>query len=233
MDLKHRRFVGKFKDVSKSDTTLVVAEGNYSADGLKNGEFVIRYLNGDLQAQGYFKNGNYHGKWTFYSGGHIVETANFINGYYDGDFVIFYPNGSPQTHMRIRGYNCEILDAWNFKGEKIVDNGNGDYALYTGGLNWGGNILNGLPDGFWGFQVSDKVFGSELFNKGKFIKGHNQSILSNKEYEDKSRINFMPTKPKLDIADAGQLFLDHRSDCDTTRYIKEGQIIKYKYQIFD
>src|SRR5476651_1322474 len=34
-----RVFFGKFKDVSKGNPSLVLSEGNYTPDGLKDGEF--------------------------------------------------------------------------------------------------------------------------------------------------------------------------------------------------
>ena len=61
-----RIFIGKFKDVSTADHNLVVSKGNYNENGLKDGEFVTHYLNGNLQAKGSFKDDSYIGGWEFY-----------------------------------------------------------------------------------------------------------------------------------------------------------------------
>ena len=65
-DFAKHHFVGKFKDVSKSDTTLVVAEGSYDAAGRENGHFILRYLDGKLRAEGQFKGGKHEGDWVVY-----------------------------------------------------------------------------------------------------------------------------------------------------------------------
>jgi len=233
-DSAQMRFNGGFRDLLKVDTTIILAEGNYSSNGLKNGEFVTRYVNGNLQAKGYYKNGNFYGGWVFYwPNGHIDQQTNFINGYYDGDCMFYYENGRPNTHMKIRGYSCEILDAWNEEGVKIVNSGNGDYTLYDRGLTWQGKVVNGIPEGIWAFQVSDAVYGSELFEKGKFVKGLNHNILGNQDYNDKSRINFMPHVPELDVSKANRFTIFHDSPCDTTKYVREGNVIRSHLKIFD
>jgi hypothetical protein len=231
---RYEHFYGKFEDVSKDDTTFVVARGSYSNDGLKNGEFITYYLNKVPQAKGYFKNGNYYGPWVFYSiNGHILETANFLNGYYNDECMFYNENGSPNTHMKITGYKVEILDAWDHDGKKIVDHGNGDYSFYDGGITWRGEVLNGLPNGIWYFRMSETVYGSEIFKKGKFVSGHNKSPVGDKDYDDKSRIHFIPTVPKLGISRASEFHPFSHSACDTTTYKIENNISKYMIKIFD
>ena len=51
-DFKQRKFQGKFTDVSNVTPGLIVAEGVYTMDGLKEGPFITHYLNGKLQAKG-------------------------------------------------------------------------------------------------------------------------------------------------------------------------------------
>src|SRR5687768_1126056 len=50
MNMFTRKFFGKIKDVSKLDPKIVLTEGNYTADGLKDGYFITHYLNGNLEA---------------------------------------------------------------------------------------------------------------------------------------------------------------------------------------
>jgi len=234
LNSRYRCFNGEFKDVSKVDTTFVVARGSYSNNGLKNGEFITYYLNRSPQAKGYFKNGNYYGPWVFYSAnGHLLEAANFLNGYYNGECMFYNEDGSPNTHMKVTGYKVEILDAWDHDGKKVVEHGKGDYSFYDGAITWTGEVVNGLPNGTWYFRMSESVSGSEVFKKGKFISGHNKSPVDDKDYYDKSRIRFMPTIPSLGISKSSNFRASIRSSCDTITYRLQNSASKYKIKVFD
>lgn len=56
LELEPKKFMGRFKDVSRANPQLILTEGNYTPDGLKDGSFTSRYLNGNLQSKGDFKN---------------------------------------------------------------------------------------------------------------------------------------------------------------------------------
>ncbi len=66
LNMPQRKYSGRIKDVSRLDHSLVITDGTYSADGLKDGYFITHYLNGQLQAKGNFKNNQYDGKWEMY-----------------------------------------------------------------------------------------------------------------------------------------------------------------------
>ncbi len=103
LNMMQRKFMGKFKDVSRANPQLVVAEGNYTADGLKEGSFISHYLNGNLQTKG-----------------------NFKNNLFDGHWELYYEDGKPQLTFEANGTDIKIIDSWDAKGVKIINNGNGN-----------------------------------------------------------------------------------------------------------
>ena len=158
-------FFGKFKDVSSLDSNLVVAEGNYSNDGIKNGEFISRYLNGKLQAKGNFKDNQYNGKWE-----------------------IYYEDGKPQVTFEVINGIMQITDAWKPDGSKTVDGGKGNYSTGLGNFIWKGKLLNGRPDGTWNLvntdDINESAISTEHFKKGEFKNGTTGAI----NYDHNSRI---------------------------------------------
>jgi hypothetical protein len=66
MILKEHKYIGKFKDISQLDTSVLMTQGEYTADGLKTGLFTAWYINGELRSKGVYKNNNYDGHWEVY-----------------------------------------------------------------------------------------------------------------------------------------------------------------------
>ena len=164
-NFKQRIFFGKFKDVSRLDTNLVMAEGTYTSDGLKDGEFILHYLNGKLQAKGNFKENNYDGKWE-----------------------INYDNGKPQLTFEVINGVTQIIDEWKPDGSKTIDNGKGNYTSDLGIMVWKGKLLDGRPDGTWNLvrkdDINESALSTEHFKKGEFRGGSIGAI----DYKDISHI---------------------------------------------
>jgi hypothetical protein len=152
LNMQERKFMGKFKDVSRANPQLVVAEGNYTADGLKEGSFISRYLNGNLQTKG-----------------------NFKNNLFDGHWELYYEDGKPQLTFEANGTDVRIIDSWDTKGVKIIDNGNGNYKADLDGVYWKGKLLNGKPEGTWkAIKTNDNTtLMTESYKNGSFQKGTN------------------------------------------------------------
>jgi antitoxin component YwqK of YwqJK toxin-antitoxin module len=155
-DFDSRKFHGRFTDVRKDNPAVILTEGYYNADGKKEGTFTIRYTSGNIKAKGDFKNDDFDGKWEMY-----------------------YDSGKPMITFEANNGVYTITDAWDDKGSKTVDRGNGNYAVeiaqqYT----WEGKLVNGKPDGAWKmYRSADKyknTLGSEHFKKGEFTRGENQ-----------------------------------------------------------
>ena len=131
LNMMERKFTGKFKDVSRLNPTLILTEGNYSADGLKDGTFISRNLNGNVQSKG-----------------------NFTKNKFDGRWEIYYDDGKPKLTFEANGKDIKIIDSWDAKGVKTIDNGNGNYQLDLEDIYWKGKLVNGKPDGTWKAAVS-------------------------------------------------------------------------------
>jgi len=178
-DFHSGKFYGKFKDVGKANPKLVVAEGEYSSDGLKNGLFTIHYLNGKLQATGIFKDDKYDGRWE-----------------------MFYENGKPELTFEVVNGDLRIVGAWSSEGLKIVDNGTGEYFARLGSIYWKGKLLNGKPDGRWKLYRTDDASNTpdaeEYFKKGVFRDGSAGN--GNLNYTDVSH---------LQLVDPNKLLLVH------------------------
>ena len=165
LNLQTRKFYGKFTDVSKVDPNLIVSEGTYSSDGLKNGLFKVYYLNGTLKAKGNFKDDKYDGHWE-----------------------MFYENGKPELIFDVADGIYNISDAYSANGEKIVDKGNGVYTANLGMLYWKGKLVDGKPDGRWNLiktdDVSNNALITEHYKKGVFKDGY----IGDLNYTNSSRV---------------------------------------------
>lgn len=163
LNMQQRKFMGKFKDVSRANPELIVAEGNYTADGLKEGSFISRYLNGNLQTKGNFKNNQFDGHWEMY-----------------------YEDGKPQLTFEANGTDVKIIDSWDAKGVKTINNGNGNYKVDLDGVYWKGKLLNGKPDGTWKALKTDDntTLITESYKNGSFLKGSNPAG----DYKDVPRL---------------------------------------------
>jgi hypothetical protein len=165
-NFQEKKFFGKFKDVSKVNPGLIVAEGTYTNDGLKNGSFTTHYLNGNLQSRGSFKDDTYDGKWEMY-----------------------YDDGKPELTFEVINGDFIINAAWNSDGTKTVDNGNGIYTDSMDAWYWVGKLVEGKPEGKWKLIKTNDFteLATEHFKKGKFIEGERGDY----SYTDASHIRLV------------------------------------------
>jgi hypothetical protein len=170
LNRQKRTFFGRFKDVSRSNPDLVLAQGNYNTDGLKDGDFITYFSNGKLQAKGSFKNGLYDGNWSMY-----------------------YDDGRPRLTFEAAGNDIKITDAWDEKGNKTVTNGKGTYRSDEGTIYWKGKLLNGKPDGTWRAIKTDDATNTDLetesYKNGSFQQGNGPAG----DYSDAPRLVLVGT----------------------------------------
>lgn len=63
--------------------------------GLKNGEFIIRYMNGNYQIKGKMKDNKNTGEWKYYyPSGQLESVGNFKNDKVSDEWTWFYQNGN-------------------------------------------------------------------------------------------------------------------------------------------
>jgi hypothetical protein len=200
LNMKTKRYIGPFKDISTEDSVTIVTEGNYDNAGLKDGLFTLKYLNGNLQAKGTFKNDKYEGKWELY-----------------------YVDGKPELTFEAENNFIKIIDAWDTDGKKIVDNGSGEFRINNGDYYWEGKIAKGRPDGTWNLStINPKVklpSTSEYFKKNVFKNGTNASG----DYSDSSRIILISTE-MLPFLNAENLITDNGCTAPReSRYVVKAQ----------
>lgn len=169
-NMQLRKFVGPVKDVSRLDPKIIMTEGTYSANGTKEGPFITRYVNGQMQAKG-----------------------NFVNNNFDGHWELYYDNGKPKLFFDAKdnGKDITITDAWDAAGRKLVDKGKGKYSSNGGALTWEGHLVDGKPEGSWDVYKADDVtknpIETERFKGGVFQRG--KSPIG--EYTDASRMSLV------------------------------------------
>ena len=170
INFRTRKFHGPFSDVSKQNPTVVLNEGNYSNEGLKDGTFIMRYPSGSTKAKGAFKKDVFDGRWD-----------------------MFYESGKPQLSFEVKDGIYNIIDVWDRNGKKTIDKGNGNYTVDLTFFYWTGKLANGRPDGTWkmyGANNKNKEAAvTEHFKKGAFVDG--ESPLG--KYTNESRISLVST----------------------------------------
>lgn len=213
-----KAFFGKFKDVKAGDSTMMIAEGNFSKNGLKDGAFVLHYLDGQLEAKGNFIEDKYDGDWVFYyPNGKIKSKGSFNQNKYVGKWEMYYEDGRPQLFFEDENRMCKIANSWRPDGTKMINDGNGDYQSDIN-PHWVGKLRNGLPDGNWTCKLSfdSSTYVVEQFTNNQFLKGDSKSGSFSRHYEDKSSISLFPQLPLLKI-DHSQ-FIDVNPSCNGVEY---------------
>ena len=182
------KFYGKIKDVSKQDPSIILTEGFYTTDGLKDGYFITHYLNGNLQAKG-----------------------NFKNNQYDGNWEIYYDDGKPMVTFTATGKDIKIIDAWDEKGLKTVDNSMGNYIVNMDDIYWKGKLLNGKADGTWrAYNIKGNAIIVETYKDGAFKKGSGAIG----DYQDQPKLVLVPAN-KLPFTNAEGLPI--AAGCDAAK----------------
>lgn len=187
--MQESKFMGKVTDVSKANPALIITEGYYNTDGLKDGPFVTHFLNGKIEARGSFKNNLFDGKWE-----------------------VFYDDDKPRITFVAKDNRISVIDAWDDKGGKVVDNGTGAYRVEMDGMYWKGKLADGKPEGTWKAirtnDMSENALITETFKNGTLQKG--EGLLG--AYSDSSRIQLF-TSDMLPFTHA-ELFLLSATPCN-------------------
>ena len=197
-NFKANHFYGEFKDVSIADTTKVLCQGTYAVDGTKNGDFILSYPNGILEAKGHYTDDKYDGNWAFYyANGNLMAKGAFKMNKYIGRWEWYYEDGRPFSVFETQDGVTKLLYQWGPDGTAFVTNGNGTFKPLNF-YHWQGNLVNGSPDGMWTGAIifdADTISTSEFFQKTKFVKGFVRGANVNNKYEDRSRMDITPPLP--------------------------------------
>mgnify|MGYP001344887571 CR=1 FL=1 len=166
LDSTTAKFTGKFIDFYYDST--IIAEGNY-INGVKDGLFKIFYLNGKTKESGFYKNGIRTGIWEYW-----------------------YENESIKQKINFSDETPKVIDFWDEKGKKRVNNGEGYYSQpISGSSTLEGKIVKGNQDGKWKLFVSESASYIEVYKDGKFVEGKHMFLLGTEDYTDKTHCDFL------------------------------------------
>jgi hypothetical protein len=103
-------------------------------NGLKDGEFIIMFLNGNKEVHGTIRSNKNEGKWNyFYSNGKLESEGLFKNDKPDSKWTWYYPNGSKKEEGNfIMGKREGLWKQYNedetIKSEVFYKSGNEIYS---------------------------------------------------------------------------------------------------------
>ncbi len=148
--------------------------------------FFTDYYNNDIPAlTGEYEQGRKNGIFKgFYDTGKRKFIINFKNDIPEGSCHYFYPSGEPWVNLNYKDGTPYLLDYWNEKGKKKVDDGKGlfefDQTVHDfnefgfKSVKFKGRVKDGRPNGAWDAYLTypkgaDELIGNEYFSKGRFV----------------------------------------------------------------
>jgi len=85
--------------------------------GLKNGEFIIRYMNGNYQIKGNMRDNKNTGEWKYYyPSGQLESIGNFKDDVVSDEWIWFYQNGKRKENGTF--VNGKRDGKWNMYDQK-------------------------------------------------------------------------------------------------------------------
>lgn len=140
-------------------------------NGASDSLWIYYYESGDKKARGYFEQGVREGRWTyFYPNGNKSAEGDYEAGKKSGKWTYFYENGAVSSEgVERAGYKEGYWKLYHkdgsFKGESILDRGNGEYKEYheNGKLKVKGFIANGKNSGKWTYYYEDGSLEGEAY----------------------------------------------------------------------
>lgn len=169
-DRNKRWFIGNVEDYTL-DGKLIM-KGAYTQTGLKTGDFIFYYPNGQIQAFGKFENGWRAGIWKHYfENGKLEREVKFPAAERFGTIPDFVP-----------------ITAYDSSGVMLIENETGHWHFE---YEWpgiadryivDGEFKRGWKDGSWTCSLSNgQLLYRETFKNGKFMSG----IVTDGEKEEK------------------------------------------------
>jgi len=141
-----------------------------------------------------YQNGMYNGFMkNYYKTGTVKETGIYKNNNRDGIWLFYYKNQGIEKKIEYRNAQQKLVEHYNKNGKPVFLDGNGIYKGYSN-ENYvsseqhpiKGEVRDGVMVGRWTIDLGYSV-STEVFENGKFIKGHETP--HNRTYEDVQLIN--------------------------------------------
>lgn len=154
---------------------ILVGEGIYDDQGIKQGLWKEYYDTGELRSEGKYEAGTRVGEWKFYyKNGKLDQKGKYIKGKPEGDWRWFYENGNPwREEIYSKGKEDGSAVEYNdtglvvAKGEFIEGEKEGLWNYQYGDFREEGSYKDGQQDGEWKSWYKN----GELSFEGKYING--------------------------------------------------------------
>ncbi|MEL7148806.1 MAG: toxin-antitoxin system YwqK family antitoxin, partial [Bacteroidota bacterium] len=139
------------------------------------GKWKFYYETGELQAEGFFKNGSRSGNWKyFHLNGQLSATGNYSKGRKDGLWKYYYEDGKLRSEGIERdgqkeGFWKLYYESGETKASGNFDAGSGKYfEFYENGKQKStGNVVNGKHEGKWlYYNEAGQEEGYAIFRRG-------------------------------------------------------------------
>ncbi|MDY6800418.1 MAG: hypothetical protein SVU94_04255 [Bacteroidota bacterium] len=129
----------------------LISEGIIELDGKKQGQWIDYYPEGNIKAEGYYKNDKKTGKWIFYfPNERVKQTGTYSNGKLSGSWKWYFKNGQLRKE---EFYIYGLPD-----GESIEYSDSGTVIAK-------GNYIQGEKEGVWNYDIGDQT------ETGKYVMG--------------------------------------------------------------
>ncbi len=154
------RFYNEKGEVSNSKIFrrgILVGEGVYDEEGVKQGLWKEYYDSGELRSEGKYEDGVRVGEWKFYyKNTKLEQKGKYIKGKPEGDWRWFHENGNPwREEVFSKGKEDGPAIEYNdtglvvAKGEYIEGEREGPWIFEYGDYKEEGSYKDGLEDGEW------------------------------------------------------------------------------------
>jgi len=154
---------------------ILVGQGIYDQEGIKQGLWKEYYDSGELRSEGKYENGVRVGEWKFYyKNTKLDQKGKYVKGKPEGDWRWFYQNGNSwreevYSKGKEDGPSVEYNDTGLVvaKGEYIEGEKEGVWNYKYGDFREEGSYKDGLQDGEWKSWYKN---GEPSF-EGKYVQG--------------------------------------------------------------
>ena len=190
---------------------IMIGEGVLNGDGSKEGKWKEYFKDGNLRAEGKYKDGKRVGEWKFFhENGQLEQTGNYsFDGQLNGTWRWYYPSGKLlREETYYEGLEDGLMIEYNEDGSVIAE----------------GEYIEGLEEGLW-------IYETEYYKE----EGYYSSGLRNgkwKTWYDDRKLSF--TGEFIDDNPNGRhtWYWDNGQVKDEGKYImgrKDGDWTKYNY----
>lgn len=114
----------------------------------------------------------------YYTNGKKKSSINYVDNRLVGNAFTWYENGNPKEESSYLDVSWgsakhqKMINYWNEKGEKTVDNGNGFLESNGDYLTEKGNYRNGFKEGKWtGNSLKNTFSYEETYTDGELVSG--------------------------------------------------------------